>query len=399
MKKKLRFPFLLAGTMFITTFAASQSPTNTQNEPDRFAYTVTDSVQNGIKWNFLRKINLRTGSFSNVLVRLLNRNDTVSNSLLCNGVAAIALDDKNNRLYYTPMLIDRLSYVDLRTMRKHLVTNSFTGMDQKAADQSNIITRMVIAEDGNGYALTNDGNHLIRFNTRNHRIKDLGCLIDARHNEVSVHEICSSYGGDIISGDEGILYLITSRNHVFKINIETKIAKYLGTITGVPENFTTSGAAVDYRNNRFVIGSSINTPDIYSVNIRSLVASSLGSPNPWNLSDLANSNSLGRNNEHLDAPEIFVSAGNLNNDKIKLYPNPVTANEFKIQFANTDTRSYTVDVIDVLGQVIITRVVNTVGKNNVVNINLPESTNKGILIVRITDEKSKAIFSEKIILQ
>ncbi|MEI9956836.1 MAG: hypothetical protein WDM90_11155 [Ferruginibacter sp.] len=33
------------------------------------------------------------------------------------------------------------------------------------ADEANHITRMDIAADGNGYAITNDGNHLIRFTT------------------------------------------------------------------------------------------------------------------------------------------------------------------------------------------------------------------------------------------
>jgi len=396
MIQSLRFQFLLIAVMFITTVAKSQS--------DKFAYTVTDSLQNGVKWQFLRKIDLRTGVFGSILLRLLNSNDTVANSALCNGVAAMGLDNRNRRLYFTPMLKDRLSYVDLRTMRIHVVTNHFTGLMPKAADQSNIITRMVIADDNKGYALTNDGKHLIRFNTRNHQITDLGSLVNARHNEVSVHEVCSSFGGDIISGDDDdILYLVTSQNHVFKIKIETRVAKYLGTISGLSESFTTSGAAVDFRDNRVVIGSAIDASHIYSVDFKTLVANKLNTTiNSWHSADLANGNNLKKKKHDDDDDDdrgIFVNSGNKGVDIIQIYPNPVTSNRFTIQFTDTKAGSYTVNVIDVLGKTIKTGVVNILNKNNTAVINLPELTAKGIYIVKITDKANKTIFSEKIILQ
>ena len=75
-------------------------------------------------------------------------------------------DKKNNRLYYTPMFIDQLRYIDLKTMKVFYVADrAFTGKPQKSSDQGNIVTRMVIASDGNGYAMTNDGTQLIQFST------------------------------------------------------------------------------------------------------------------------------------------------------------------------------------------------------------------------------------------
>src|SRR5436189_2828650 len=100
------------------------------------------------------------------------------------GVAAMAYDKKNNRLYFTPMFIDQLRYVDLKTMKVFYVTDlAFTGMPQKSSDQGNVVTRMVIASDGNGYAMTNDGAHLIRFTTgKKLAIADLGALVDDPSN-------------------------------------------------------------------------------------------------------------------------------------------------------------------------------------------------------------------------
>lgn len=393
MKKNLRPLFLLSGMIFLASFAYSQS--------DRFAYTVTDSVQAGVRWSYLRKIDLRSGTFSEILLRLINRNDTVPNSLLQNGVAAMALDDKSKRLYYTPLFTDRLSYVDLKTMRIITVTNNFTGLMPKAADQGNVITRMVIVDEENGYALTNDGNHLVRFNVKNNRVRDLGSLIDANNNNgVSVHEVCSSFGGDIIAGDDNnILYLVTSRNHVFKINIITRVARYLGTINDLPEDFITSGVAADYRgNNRFVLGSSVHA-SLYSVNLRTLSANELATNNPWKVADLANNSNLKANKEDdREDPDYFVSnTGNVKS--ISIYPNPVTSNEFKIQFSATVTDNYVVQVIDALGQTIVKKNLNTGGKTNVYTIDLPESTSKGIYVVRIADKANKPVYSEKIIVQ
>ena len=77
---------------------------------------------------------------------------------------------------------------------------------------------MVIASDGNGYALTNDANHLIRFTTgKNPVITDLGALSDDASNaNFSVHSR-KGYGGDMIADASGNLYLLTANRNVFKI--------------------------------------------------------------------------------------------------------------------------------------------------------------------------------------
>jgi hypothetical protein len=397
MKNNLLLNFLFTGIISFVALAG-------QCQSDKFAYAVTDEVRDGVKWNYLRNIDLRTGSFSNILTRLLNDNDMlpVPNTTPYNGVAAIAYDKENKRLYYTPMLIDRLSYIDLKTMRTYIVTNKFTGLTPKTPDQGNIFTRMVIAVDENGYALTNDGRHFIRFKTdKKSTIIDLGSLVDAPgNNEMSVHNACSSFGGDIIADDEGHLYLFSSRNHVFRINIKTKVAKYLGTVNGLPANFTTSGVAVNNQN-KIVLISAVDASDIYTVDINTLVASKLNANNPWHTSDLANSNILRTsNNNNRSGVEMIVSSGvYLRNDSIQLFPNPVTSGEFKIQFAGIKPGKYTVDVIDAKGQVVVRKIMDAGGKTYFSTIILPGIISKGLFVVRITDQNNKALFNDKIIVQ
>jgi hypothetical protein len=367
MKKISHFAYAFIIAILLSVMVKAQSS-------KQLAFTVTDSVHNGAKWNYLRKIDLRNGTFSGILLRLLNSNDTIANSTLFNGVAAIAFDEKNNRLYYTAMLTDRLSYVDLRTMRTNIVTNRFTGLFPKAANQADVFTRMVIADDDNGYALTNDGNHLVKFNTKSGRISDLGALTD------------------------GLLYLVTSRNHIFKINIETRVARYIGTVSGLPQSFTTSSAAVDYRNDRVVIGSSVDVSDIYAVDFKTLTAVGLHSANPWLTSDMANSNVLKLNKDKEEEDRgMLVNTDLTTSEIIQVFPNPVTGNEFKIQFANTQASIYTINVINFTGQTVATQTENLSGKNNIITVKLPALTAAGIYIVKITDINNKTVFSNKII--
>ena len=275
---------LILGTILLAGQAFTQ-------QADRFAYAITDAQPQGPNWQFLRKLDLQTGQYSQVLLSgndasfLANdattrkqfsaplndqRFGTTVNAAFATGVAAMAYDKRNNRLYYTPMFIDQLRYIDLKTMKVFYVTDQvFTGKPQKSSDQGNIVTRMVIASDGNGYAMTNDGTQLIRFSTNKKlQITDLGAIVDDQANKgISIHNSCSSYGGDIIADDNGNLYVLSARNHIFKINIETKVATHLGAITGLPNGFTVNGAAVN-DDNKIIVASAVQGGSLFAVDAK-----------------------------------------------------------------------------------------------------------------------------------
>ncbi|MDP4262782.1 MAG: T9SS type A sorting domain-containing protein [Bacteroidota bacterium] len=413
MRKSLHFTSLLMGTILISNLVQSQS--------DRFAYAITDINKEGANWSFLRKIDLQTGAFSDVLLNGTDvsriaydaatkkqlttpitdaRFGTIANAAFGTGVAAAAYDKRHDRLYYTPMFIDQLRYIDLKTMNVYFVTTDFTGMATKAADQSNIITRMVIADDGNGYAMTNDGNHFIRFTTgKKTEFTDLGTVVDAANNNgVSIHNSCSSYGGDMIADNEGNLFVFSARNHVFQVNIETKVATHIGAISGLPANFTTNGAAVN-ENNQVLITSAVDASSLYTVDPKTWVATQVKSTVvPWHTSDLANSNIL--QTRKSTAPELIADKTIPLNDNIQLYPNPVTNNQFSIQFRLADAGIYTVQVTDARGQQVTQKIVTVNGKGQTISgINLPAPAAKGIYIVKVNDSNSKTVYSNKIIVQ
>ncbi|MGH2648017.1 MAG: hypothetical protein ACRDE8_10635, partial [Ginsengibacter sp.] len=173
-------------------------------------------------------------------ISLLNPSPTVLMS------AAAAYDKRHNKLFFSTMKTGQLIWLDLRdntgtpsfyTNEKLLVNN----VDYN--DQAFNITRMTIGADGNGYALTNDANHLIRFTTGDKIvITDLGNLVDAESNNgISVHNQCSSWGCDIVADAFGTLYLFSANRSVFIIDPETRIATYKGSISNLSGTFTVNG--------------------------------------------------------------------------------------------------------------------------------------------------------------
>jgi hypothetical protein len=419
MRKSLPLASLLLGSVLLTNQAISQ-------QSDRFAYAVTDVQQQGPNWHFLRKLDLKTGEYSPVLLSgndasylgydaatrkqlsaplVDQRYGNTINAAFATGVAAMAYDKKNNRLYYTPMLIDQLRYIDLKTMKVYYVTDrAFSGQSQKSSDQGNIVTRMVIASDGNGYAMTNDATQLIRFSTnRKLQVTDLGSIVDDQANKtVSIHNSCSSYGGDMIADDNGNLYVFSARNHVFKINIESKIATHLGVVSGLPNGFTVNGAAVT-DDNKIIVASAVQSGSLFSVDAKTLAAAPYNiSGTVWQSSDLANSNLLVSGTRPKATNMDMISrndVANTGDGKITIYPNPVTNNQFVVQFNSLDAGTYSVQVTDVMGRQVVQQNVNLGGDSQVQTIKLASSVSRGVYLVKVTDQSSRTVYSTKIVLQ
>ncbi len=385
---------------------------------DRFAYAVTDVVKEGANWSYLRMMNLKDGSFSDVLLKgndasLLSydaatkkqistplkdeRLGNWANAAFGTGVAAIAYDKKNNRLYYTPMFLDQLRYIDLKSMKVYFVTSTgLTGTATKAADQSNIITRMSFASDGNGYALTNDGTHLVRFTTgKKVTVSDLGALVDDPANKtVSVHNSCTSFGGDMIADDDGHLYVFSARNHIFQINIENKVATHLGAITDLPANFTVNGAVVN-DNNQILVTSAVNGSNSYVVDIKSLKASPAVATS-WKTADLANSNLL--ITRKATAPLALLTAPeNLADGKVSVFPNPAPNKQFSMQFTLPEG-NYSVQITDAMGRQVHQSTVYIKAKGQIESLQMPESTKSGMYLVKVIDN-SKTVFTQKLLIQ
>jgi hypothetical protein len=389
------------------------------SQTDGFTYVITDINREGVNWSSLRKIDLQSNTYSDVL---FSGNDISSlaydaaskeqlaapfsdtrfgqaaNAAFGTGVAAIAYDRKNSRLYYTPMLIDQLRYIDLKTMKVYFADDfQNSALKEKSPDQSNIITRMAFASDGNGYALTNDGKHLIQFTTgKKIKMTDLGSLVDDPSNgEVSVHQT-TSFGGDMIADNDGNLYVFSAYKQVFKINISSRVAEYVGVVAGLPANFTINGAAVT-KGNKILVVSATHNNALYLLDPETWSAQIIDTDQPWRSSDLANSNLLATRKRRVE-PKLIKSPDVVLDKSIGLFPNPVTSKRFTVQF-NRPEGNYSVVITDVAGHQVFQQVVVVSAKGQYQQLELPASTNKGVYLVKVLDKNRKAVFSQKLVVQ
>ncbi len=420
MRKSLPCFSLLLGVVLLNLTSFGQT--------DRYAWAITDVQKDGVNWSYLRKLNLQNGKFTDVLLNGTEANQTAFDAIskkeitsfnmdvaakgyniqpaFSSGVAAMAYDRKNNRIWYTPMFIDQLRYIDARSMKVYYLTGQpFTGMVSKNADQGNIITRMTMADDGNGYALTNDGTHLIRFssNGKNILVTDLGTLVDDPANKgFSIHGSCTSFGGDMIADNEGNLFIISARNYVFKVNIESKVAAHLGRVTGLPNNFTTNGAAVTHDNKVLISSATEATNSFFTVDMKTLAATHVPLADNWRSSDLANSNVLNtarKSNQLVDVPALISDNDDAESNKIQIYPNPVTNNQFAVHFNQLEPGEYTIQLADVMGRNLLQRIVNVSGKGQAETIRIDGLAAQGFYLIKVVDKNNRSVFSKKLVVQ
>jgi hypothetical protein len=337
------------------------------------------------------------GESSNVEVNLKNPSPT---SLMS---AAIAYDKKHEKLFFASMHTGKLIWLDMRadkgvpsfyTIEKPLIENN------NFNDEAFNITRMTIGANGDGYALTNDANHLISFTTGQKTIiTDLGNLVDADSNKgVSIHNQCTSWGGDMVADAFGKLYLFTAAHLVFEIDLPSRIATLKGSVLNLPATFSVNGAAVDDHEN--VIVSSANTFDgFYKINMKDLSATKLETKGQiFNASDLASGNLLNQTEakvESVQLPAINV----IGNKFISIYPNPVNDGQIKISFDNNVSGEYKITLTDLQGRLIDNKTVSIKYRGQLENFKLRTKPARGLYLIKVTDAASQKIFSDKLLIQ
>ena len=417
----MNIKILLSTTFIVTALTAAA-----QNSDRAFAIT-GDGNQDHI-WMNIRQVDLSTGQLSktiflrnksNFTLTDVNTKKTVTHSEAENVfmskdyptgsmVAAAAYDSRNNKLFFAPMRVGELRWVDLNI--KNESPQFFTLTSEvlnfgDVNDEANHITRMVIAADGNGYAITNDGNHFVKFTTgKKPVITDLGNLIDDENNKtVSIHNKCTSWGGDMLADAFGKLYVISANRNVFIVDINTRIATFKGTITGLPDNYTTNAAAVNSKGD-MVVSSANVFEGYFTVKLDELVAAPIeGSDKRYNASDLANGNLLLQ--KQADAAGKYAGSviplleNTFSNSDKRVFPNPVTNSSFAVLFNGFKAGEYNIVLTDISGRSIQSKKA-FIGKGaQTENVNLRSMPGKGMYMIKVYDQSKQVVFTEKIMIQ
>ena len=377
------------------------------------AYAVTAEEKGSFNWNVIRQIDLSTGAVVKTLYSPAQtktvRYKSVGSSEQGNssysaptgsGVAATAFDALHNRLYFTAMRSNNLMYFDFGASELNVVVNDNPAFNTGPKNyEGNVITRMAFGSDGFGYALTNDGKSLIRFTTdQKPTVTNLGELVDGKKNgSMSVQSQCSCWGGDMVGDSYGNLYLVTYRNHLFKINPQTRVADYIGQIKGLPADFTSNGMVVN-DDGEMIVSSATLSDNYYKVNVSTLDAMPVDKKEDkvYNCSDLANGNLLYSNK---DVKDNFIRNEILGNQQVSIFPNPVTANYFTVQFDKVPAGKYNLELSDASGRSIFIRSLNINLPGQVERISLPRVSPKGMYMIKLTGGDKKLVYKDKIVVQ
>ncbi len=419
----MKYKLLLTSAFIVSTAVATAQNSNK-------AFAITGDGNQDYVWMNIRQVDLGTGqisktifqrSKSNFVLTDVNTKTATTQASAVNTnlfqskdyptgslVAAAAYDMRSNKLFFTPMRVGELRWLDMDIKNE---TPKFYTLSSEvlnfgiAMDEANHITRMVIAADGNGYAVTNDGNHFIKFTTgKKPVITDLGNLIDNENNNgISIHNKCTSWGGDMLADAMGKLYVISANRHVFEVDINSRVATHKGAITGLPANYTTNAAAVN-TDGDMVVSSANVFEGYYKVKLADLTATSIeGSDKRYNASDLANGNLLLQ--KEADAARKYSVAPLLtqntfsNSDK-RVFPNPVTTSTFAVLFDGQKAGNYAVTLSDLSGRILQTQKVNIIkGGIQTENINLLSRPAKGMYLVKVYDDAKQMVFTEKVLIQ
>jgi hypothetical protein len=321
---------------------------------------------------------------------LLERNE-LGNAPTGSMVAAAAYSRTTSKFFFIPMRITELRWADLSkgtTAYYSYLSPELSRLNMN--DAANHFTRMCIGSDGNGYAATNDGNHIIKFSTGNQpAVSDLGNLIDAP----------GSWGGDMVAANDGSIFIITQRSYVFQFSPKDRIVTLVGQIKNLPQNFTTNGAAVDENGDLIIACSNGNQP-YYKVEMRTLTATPSFSQTPsgLNSSDLASQYLLrvpAVNTGTYVERNPFTSQ----NQKISMYPNPVTDNRMQLIFDEVEKGEYTIQLMDISGKVIMNKVVNISGAGQISALELNKTLSRGVYMVKVVNHELKTVFADKLMLQ
>ncbi len=317
------------------------------------------------------------------------------------GIAALAYDEMNQRLYFAPLFreggIRFISLADNGSQKPVTVFSDVYNYIDRAKDgEGKNITRMVIGKGNVGYAISNDGNSFIRFSTTNDAaMENLGTLVDDEKNgEVSVHTPCTAWGGDIVAAETGELYLFTIRQLVFKINPETRVTTYLGSLKGPDAQFAVNGAAVDENGN--VVLCSATQPGVRWIvaDMNKLEAKAVTNEKWLNATDLASSNLLFAKQSKVQLSKVNDGLAN----SVGIYPNPVVNGTLTIVFHSLPVGKYAVDMVTTTGTSLMLKQVEVKEKGQTMQMNTT-SLAKGLYVLRVTNASKKEAFAEKVLLQ
>ncbi|KMQ63513.1 secretion protein [Chryseobacterium sp. BLS98] len=300
-------------------------------------------------------------------------------------MAALAYDPSNNNLVYMPMFSSNIYVLNAKTKEITLVENTVSKVT--SCDINSHITRMATGYDGNIYALNNAGTQLLQIGKKGdqYTVRDLGIITDDVSNgKNSFTAMETGFGGDMIADAENNFYVFSASGNVFKVTTKDLKAKFVGKISGIPDNYSVNGSAVNSKGK--VVIASAKGDSLYEVDLQTLQAKALPGGEKPHIYDLASRYFANDRTSPVNALaniDIFptrvnehVINVNVNDKSVKGH---LKLSVFDISGKNVSKQDLSVKDGSLSQQVLLKNLIN------------------GAYIVNIADESGRVLLSKKII--
>ncbi|WP_326982367.1 T9SS type A sorting domain-containing protein [Chryseobacterium sp. MYb264] len=370
---------------------------NVSAQQDFFALVGKDTPS--ITFNDFRAIDVENGTsgekiftsdssakvFSQTNRGVVTEDKNTYNNSQATTMATLAYDSFNNNLVYMPMFSSNIYVLNAKTKEITLVENNVARVT--SCDINSHITRMATGYDGNIYAINNSGTQFLQISKKGSQyvVNDLGIIKDdASNGKNSFTAIETGFGGDMIADAENNFYVFATSGNVFKVSTKELKAKFIGKISGIPENYSVNGSAVNSKG-KVVIASAKGAP-LYEVELNTLQAKQIAGEQNLHIYDLASK---------YFANDKAVSNTALAN--LDIYPTRV---DEKVINVNVNDRSVKgnikMNVFDLSGKNVMKQ--NLSVKDGSLNQQVYlKNLVTGAYLVSITDESGKILLNKKIL--
>ncbi|MFC7346817.1 T9SS type A sorting domain-containing protein [Chryseobacterium zhengzhouense] len=300
-------------------------------------------------------------------------------------LAALAFDSSGNNLVYMPMFSSNIYVLNQKTKEITLVENTVARVT--SCDINSHITRMATGYDGNIYAINNAGTQFIQIGKKNNQyiVNDLGIIKDDVSNgKNSFTAMETGFGGDMIADADNNFYVFAASGNVFKVSTKELNAKFVGKITGLPENYSVNGAAVNSKGN--IVVASAKGAALYELNLDKLEAKQLPGEQNLHIYDLASKYFA---NDRAVTKNIFAN--------IDIYPTKVDDQNITVNVNDKSVKgNIKVNIFDISGKSVMSSTLSVKDGNLNQQIYLRNLVT-GAYLVNIAEESGKTLLSKKIV--
>ncbi len=342
-------------------------------------------VANGVSGEKIFTSDSSARVFSQTNRGVVTEDKNTYNNAQATTMATLAFDSFNNNLVYMPMFSSNIYILNAKTKEITLVENNVARVT--SCDINSHITRMTTGYDGNIYAINNAGTQFLQISRKGsqYTVNDLGIIKDdASNGKNSFTAIETGFGGDMIADTDNNFYVFATSGNVFKVSTKELKAKFMGKISGIPENYSVNGSAVNSKGK--IVIASAKGASLYEVDLNTLQAKQIPGEQNLHIYDLASKYFA---NDKAISNNIFAN--------LDIYPTRVDEKFINVNVNDKSVKGIlTMNVFDLSGKNVMKE--NLSVKDGSLNQQIYlKSLVTGAYLVNITDESGKILLNKKIL--